>query len=270
MVDNLIRIINDFKNFQQIEAIAEGGSLAVQTADEKSDIDIYIFSYRNIPVNERLKLVKKHSAKYEAGCEYFGEGDEFFVDKINRQLDVMYFDINWIERIVNDTWLNYRASIGYTTCFLFTLKMCRTLYDRNGKLSVLKKILDTPYPKELKHNIIKRNMMLMRDKPFASYYEQIEKALKREDLNSINHRTAAFMASYFDIIFALNELLHPGEKRLVKYARENCKILPDKFTENIEHLFARRSKDEIFDILGILDEMIINLKRAIKESNIEY
>ena len=55
-------------------------------------------------------------------------------------------------------------------------------------------------------------MMLLKDKPFASYYEQIEKAIKRDDKNSINHRISAFMASYFDIIFAKNKMLHPGEK----------------------------------------------------------
>ena len=69
-------------------------------------------------------------------------------------------------------------------------------------------------------------MMLMKDKPFASYYEQIEKAVKREDEISVNHRISAFMASYFDVIFAKNELLHPGEKRLVQFALKNCNILP--------------------------------------------
>ena len=65
--------------------------------------------------------------------------------------------------------------------------------------------------------------MLLKDKPFASYYEQIKKALMRNDIVSVNHRITAFLASYFDIIFATNKLLHPGEKRLIKYAQDNCK-----------------------------------------------
>ena len=40
------------------------------------------------------------------------------------------------------------------------------------------------------------------------------------------------MESYFDVIFALNKLTHPGEKRMVEYALKNAKTLPKDFSEN--------------------------------------
>jgi hypothetical protein len=99
--------------------------------------------------------------------------------------------------------------------------------------------------------------MLMKDKPFASYYEQIEKAVKRNDVVSINHRITAFLASYFDIIFAVNELLHPGEKRLIQYAKDNCNILPDNFEENIKKLLIQSN----FETLNILNDMVEKLRK---------
>ena len=109
----------------------------------------------------------------------------------------------------------------------------------------------------MRKNIIERNLKLMKDKPFASYYEQIEKAVHRNDLNSVNHRISAFLASYFDVIFALNKLLHPGEKRLVAYCKKHCKILPQDFEENINNLLTGHNQ------LEVLDEMIKNLRDII-------
>ena len=101
--------------------------------------------------------------------------------------------------------------------------------------------------------------MLMKDKPFASYYEQIEKASKRNDVVSVNHRLAAFIASYFDVIFAVNEKLHCGEKRLIKYAKDNLKILPKDFEENLEKVLKQPNEKT----LDILSEMVENLRAVL-------
>jgi hypothetical protein len=71
-----------------------------------------------------------------------------------------------------------------------------------------------------------------------AYAKQIEKAVAREDLVSINHRLAAFFASYFDIIFAVNRQLHPGEKRLVSLALNNCKSLPTNMESDIHSILV--------------------------------
>lgn len=252
-------IITEYKAFSQVRAIAVGGSATAKTSDKMSDVDVYVFVEHDIPIPERENLVKKYSTKYEVGGEYFGSGDEYFVDKLGQQLDVMFWDTGWFENTVENVWGKHYPSNGYTTCFLYTLKNFDIKYDPTGWLKNLQNKINTPYPKELQDNIIKRNMMLMKDKPFASYYEQIEKAVKRNDENSVNHRISAFMASYFDVLFAKNELLHPGEKRLVQYALKNCGILPEGFEENISKLYNTQNSKKP-EILGIMTE---NLRKIL-------
>lgn len=259
-MENLIcEILDRLSEFEEVRAIATGGSIANGTSDSKSDIDVYVFVTKDIPIEKRLELVKFYSSNYEVGGEYFGSGDEFLVDKINKQLDVMYWNINWFEDTIKNTWVRHYPSNGYSTCFLFTLNNFQIKYDSEGWLSDLQKCTLENYPQELKQNIIKRNLMLLKDKPFASYYEQISKAIARNDLVSINHRVAAFLASYFDIIFAVNELLHPGEKRLIPYAKVNCKVLPKDFEENIVNLLSKKDSE----ILNSLDIIIENLKNIL-------
>ena len=255
-----IQLIEEFKNFQQVRAIAIGGSCAAKTFDEKSDIDVYVFVESDIKLSDRENFVKKYSTNFEVGGEYFGTGDEFFVDELNKQFDVMYWNVTWFEDIVENVWVKHYPANAYTTAFLYTLDTCEIVYDNSDWLKNLKNKLKSNYPQELKQNIIKRNMMLMYDKPFASYYEQIKKAMLRNDVNSINHRIAAFLASYFDVIFALNEILHPGEKRLIAYAKNYCKILPDSFEENINNLLVQPNSNT----LSILEDIMTNLKKVCK------
>lgn len=91
------------------------------------------------------------------------------------------------------------------------------------------------------------------------YDSQMKKAVKRNDRVSINHRVTEFLASYFDIIFALNELTHPGEKRLVRLCMENCRILPRDFKENLDMLFNHMATD-----INRVPEDVNNIVDAIK------
>ena len=135
------------------------------------------------------------------------------------------------------------------------MKNFEIFYDKNNWLHNLQEVIKTPYPKTLKENIIKRNLMLMKDKPFASYFKKKKKALSREDIVSVNHRIAAFVASYFDVIFALNEQLHSGEKRLIQFAKNNCKILPKNFETNLLELFKQPNKSTLNILESIVDEL---------------
>ena len=90
----------------------------------------------------------------------------------------------------------------------------KILYDPHKELYRIKERFSVPFSKELKENIILKNFRLLTGN-LPSYDKQILKALNRGDLVSVNHRISAFIESYFDIIFAVNELTHPGEKRMI-------------------------------------------------------
>ena len=94
----------------------------------------------------------------------------------------------------------------------------------------------------------------------ASYDRQIHKAAARNDLLSVNHRIAAYLQSYFDIIFAMNELTHPGEKRMMEYAKANASILPNDFEKNINSLLRHQVKE-----LSLLDVIIKRMNDELME-----
>ena len=252
-------IIGKYSSLDGVKAVGIGGSRAAKSHDPASDYDIYVFTEKEIDVADRLEIVKPVSSKYEVGGNYFGPGDEYFADKENVELDVMFFDVKWFENIVRSVWLQGQASNGYTTAFLYTLSNLEIKYDPQLWLTALKSIISTPYPEKLRQNIIHRNMMLMKDKPFSSYIEQIKKAVERNDLNSINHRSAAFFESYFDALFAANRLLHPGEKRLISFALSNCRALPQDFEKDINSALSYR----VDDLVALLSDMTEKLRACI-------
>ena len=123
--------------------------------------------------------------------------------------------------------------MGYTTCFWHTVRNSQILSDPHGWFGNLQDMARAPYLPALRQNIIAFNHPVLRA-VIPSYLHQIEKAVRRGDLVSINHRLAALLASYFDIIFAFNGVLHPGEKRLVNLALAGCPSLPVKMAADLD------------------------------------
>ena len=120
-----------------------------------------------------------------------------------------------------------------------------------------------PYPKQLKENIIKRQLELI-DSSMPAYPKQIKKAILRKDFVSINHRITEFLASYFDLLFAINEITHPGEKRLVQLCKKQCKILPKNFEENLNLLFSYMYTEEKNTLFTeTLEQIVDNIKKIL-------
>lgn len=252
------KLFEELSRLNQIEAIALGGSRATGRADERSDYDVYVYVTAEIPCETRRVILKKYCCAMEIGNHYW-EAEDNCVLNNGIDIDIVYRDLNdfskGIEYVVDEG----NAHNGYTTCMWHNLLTCRIIYDKKERLAELKRRFQIPYPEALKKNIIVHNMNLLNG-CLPSYDMQIKKAYLRGDHNSINHRVTEFLASYFDIIFAVNEMTHPGEKRLVQICRKQCGILPEHFEENMEKLFYGMFGGEV---CGIIAEMIKEIKKMI-------
>jgi hypothetical protein len=114
---------------------------------------------------------------------------------------------------------------------------------------------------QARQHIITYNYPVLRE-IIPSYFFQIEKAVKRGDLVSVNHRLAGLLASYLDIIFAFNRELHPGEKCLIQKTAALCKRLPQDFHVDLQAVLNQsRLADRKFlarsdDLLDHLDQLL--------------
>jgi len=227
-----------FSAFAQVVAVALGGSQAGGRPDPTSDIDLYVFTTEILPLAERQKITADFNVqRADLNLTFWDLGDEWFDGESGIEVDVIYWDPAWIEgqlaRVVDQC----QPSMGYSTCFWHTLRSARPLYDRAGWFSALQHKAAQPYPEALRLAIIRQNHAVLR-RVIPSYTHQIEKAARRGDLVSVNHRVAALLASYFDVIFALNRVLHPGEKRLVQLVEERCPLRPAGMADQVRAVLA--------------------------------
>lgn len=228
-------LFQEFSALPQVEAIALGGSRAGTEFDERSDYDVYLYCTSPIPSDERKSILKKYCSYMELG-NHFWEYEDNCTLKNGVDIDILYRDLDSFVSGVAAVVESCYAGNGYTTCMWHNLITCKILYDANGRLHAAQQRFLVPYPEELRSNIISRNLRLLQGS-LPAYSSQILKAAQRNDTISVNHRTAAFLESYFDILFALNRQTHPGEKRLMTLCRKNCPTLPENFEDNLSTLF---------------------------------
>lgn len=248
----------NFARLPGVVAVALGGSQASGAASPGSDIDLYVFTTTPIPLSERAQLAAARGfSRADLGLDFWDPGDEWMDDKTGIEVDVIYWDCAWIQDQLDRVLIRHQASMGYTTCFWNTIAKALTLADPQGWFARLQAGTQVDYPEELRLNIIRQNHAVLR-RVIPSYTHQLEKALLRQDWVSINHRVAALLASYFDVLFALNRVLHPGEKRLSPFARRNCPLLPTGFSEEIE-CFLQSASAPAHDLMNYTNSLLDHL-----------
>lgn len=255
---NIDALFESLGSLSQVEAISLGGSRATGRNDDTSDYDVYIYTTTSIDEAVRKEILSKYCSYMEIGNTFWELEDDVTL-RNGIDMDIIYRNLTEFEKTVESVVFRHNASNGYTTCLWHNLITSRIVFDRTGKLTALQEKYSIPYPEALKKNIISKNMNLLSGM-LPSFDKQIKKAENRKDFVSVNHRVTEFLASYFDILFALNNMTHPGEKRMQQICSKECSILPAYFDKNLEHLFQEMFRQ---DISPVIADMVAQLNKII-------
>ncbi|WP_052340752.1 nucleotidyltransferase domain-containing protein [Salinarimonas rosea] len=230
-----------------VRAVALGGSRASgggeALADALSDLDLYVYADPRPSVAARRALVSEHAVPGtgEIDNRYFEPGDEW-LDRAGIGLDVMYRDPAWIEDRIAAAMERAEPSLGWSTCLVYNVARARPLVDPGGWFAGLRARARAPYPEALARAICAHNAPMLRGAR-CSFLEQLTLAGARADAVASNHRAAAFLASWFDMLFAANHALHPGEKRLVAQVRAMGLEGPDGWEAALGGFLAASPED---------------------------
>ncbi len=209
-----------------VEAVALVGSRAVGGADPGADVDLYVFARGEVALDARRRIARASGRALEIGKPFFGDEDAWIDRDTGVVVEAIFWACERMEDEIARVLERCEARVGYSTCFWHSVRIAQPLFDRGGWLADLKKEAAQPYPEKLRAAVIATNRPLLGG-THGSFRQQIEAALRRGDRVSVQHRTAAFLTSYFDCLFALNRTPHPGEKRMVAHAERLPHHPPD-------------------------------------------
>lgn len=216
-----------------VQAVAVVGSHASHTAGGESDIDVFIFvDTMNDDLDEARGGVAADLAEPSRPLIRGVAGsntDAWVLRGTDTWVDAMYWTTTWAEEELDWRLVRHSPKIGYTTAFWRSIRHSIPVFERDDWHPELQRRAASPYPSELRDAIVRLNRDLIGSETPFSFLHQAATAARRDDGVAANNATTKWLASYFDVLFAANEVLHPGEKRLVHFAERECDLLPSGF-----------------------------------------
>jgi predicted nucleotidyltransferase len=99
-----------------VVTVAVAGSVATGAADERSDIDLYVYAPGPLVLAARNAIASGFARRREVGNDVWELGDEWFDDRSGHHVDVMYRTPAWVEEQVDRFLVRHEASVGYSSC----------------------------------------------------------------------------------------------------------------------------------------------------------
>ena len=210
----LNEIVEALRGRPEVEAILLAGSRGPGGKfDQGSDWDLYVYLSAPLEVAFRRDLLVPRSTLLEIGNHFWEPEDDGELND-GTAFELVYRNLEDLERTLARV-VAGEASVGYSTCLWHNLLNSEILFDRSGRTFALQARFRVPYPEALRRAVVAKNWPLL-NKALSNFRDQAARAAQRGDWVAVQHRTAAFLASAFDLVFAANGKTHPGEKRLVE------------------------------------------------------
>lgn len=256
-----------FGNIPEVDAVVLAGFEVAGAADERSDLDFYVYAGAPVAMVDRAAIATRFATHREVGNDFWEPGDEWIDRQTGRHVDVMYRTPGWIKEQLDKVLVHHEASVGYSTCFWHNVLHSTPLFDRSGWYRDLQSAATRPYPQPLQRAIIAKNHPILRQ-TLSSYLAQIERAVQRGDSVSIQHRVTALLTSYFDILFAVNELPHPGEKRLLQVATARCAKTPRDMETHINAILETAARPAALAVVAQISVLLDSLDAFLVDENL--
>jgi hypothetical protein len=253
----LQRIVAAMADLPGVAAIALGGSTAAGLADADSDFDVYMY-YRQplAAAAERAARLRPlaDAGTLEVDIPTFGLEDHLLVH--DQLIELVYLDLDRLSENAKQAYGQGLSSEGYTTALLYILARSPVLHDVTGEVTALRAQLQSGYPEPTRARLLREHPEVLR-----YFLELLRVSQRRGDLLYVQHMRYSIQMVFFNLLFALNRLYHPGGKRLLSHARR-CDVQPAGLDERWSDIARLSAADSA--LADRLEALIDDLCRLIE------
>ncbi len=270
IVSELLPLVREFARGHY--AIALGGSHAKGTADDDADVDLYLFAHTVLPNDERTRIASAFSSEIDSirswgdDAPFWNAGTDFRFRGHN--VECWLRDIGHIERsiaecregVVRREFVTWTTTGFYNHCCLSDLTVMVPLDDPFDIIARWKSQVAT-YPPRLRQAIVNQHLAAAEFWPENFHYLS---AIERQDVIYATGIVQQVVHNLVQVLFALNEVCFPGDKRL-DVAMAHLPRQPPKLCERIRALLwpgtpattqvLRQQRESLRSLLGDVRDM---------------
>ena len=177
IVDELAPLVASLERSLVTEGLTVVGSRASGHADAESDVDLFVFVLpdRDVDVLSAREDLAQELADPTRPCVIRQTGhpyaDAWTLGDTGLQLDVMFWSTTWAEEELEWRLVRHQRQVGEaSTAFWRSIRDGLPVFDRSGWVGRLQQRACTPFPDELRSEVLRYNMDLLgrRTRPRSS------------------------------------------------------------------------------------------------------